>query len=171
MKFARMTLGSTGYASERAARQRRADALGLDRLNLVFRLAGTDEDAEAAAQHRLARSARSVAETRGWKFVFFDCVERRRVGIERAGVDVELDDPVVALPQRRVVVVAQAVVQREIRLHVPLVLREADVVLLLDVLLAGRAVVERARLAQVAEVLDRASACSRGRRRGSRRCR
>ena len=57
--------------------------------------------------------------------------------------------------ERRVVVVAQAVVERHLRSQVPLVLREADVVLLLDVLRTRCAVVERARLAQVAEVLNR----------------
>ena len=63
---------------------------------------------------------------------------------------------VVGLGQRRVVVVAQAVGSASrFGSDVPLVLRETDVVLLRDVSRAGGAVVERARRADVAEVLNR----------------
>ena len=99
-----------------AGRQRRADALGFDRLNLILGLARADEDAEAAAQHRLRRRRVRRRDAR-LEVVLLRLVERRRVRIELAGVDVELDDPVVALLQRRVVVVAQPVVEREVLLR------------------------------------------------------
>ena len=87
--------------------------------------------------------------------VLLRAVQRRRVRIDRAGVDVELDDQVVLHLQRRVVVVAQAVVERQVRRACHSSCANSDVVLLLGVAHAGRAVVEDARRADVAEVLNR----------------
>ena len=106
-------IGIDRKGAQRARLQRRADAVGFNRLNLVFGLAGADEDTEAAlttvfaVSDQVARRAAGSCSSSGQ--------QRRRIRIDQSGVDVELDDPVVALAQRRVVVVPQAVVQREVR--------------------------------------------------------
>ena len=108
---------------QRAAADGRDVAFGLDRLNLILGLAGSDEDADAGANGRLPGRREGRADARLKAGLLRD-VERRGVRIERAGVDVELDDPVVCLPQRRVVVVAETVVQREVGAQPPFVLGE-----------------------------------------------
>ena len=81
MKFARMSVRIDRVGAQRAGRQRRADALGLDRLNLIFGLARADEDAEAAAEHRLVRRRVGGRDAR-LEVGLLRLVERRRVGIE-----------------------------------------------------------------------------------------
>ena len=46
MKLARIRSAFNRIGEERARAERRADALGFNRLDLVFGLAGADEDAE-----------------------------------------------------------------------------------------------------------------------------
>src|SRR5882672_10386490 len=69
--------------------------------------------------------------------------------------DVKEDLPDVCFAQWRVVLVTQAVVQSQIGLDLPLVLRVADVVRLLRQCLSRRAIEERRRGRQVAEILCR----------------
>ena len=58
MKAAAITLGSCGKAD---VAERRTDAVRFDRLNLIFSLAWTVIDAEAAAQDRSAAAEEACA--------------------------------------------------------------------------------------------------------------
>ena len=131
--------------------QRRADAVAFDRLNLILGLARTDEDAEPGAEHGLAWRIRERQPR--VEVVLRRLVGRRGVRIDDAGVDVELHLQVILFGERRVVLVADAVIERGLRPEVPLILRVGDRVILLDVTFTGCTVVERARRAHVPEVL------------------
>ena len=81
-------------------------------------------------------------------------MQLRRIRVDLAGIDVELDDQVVLDLERCEVLVAHPVVQREVRTGVPLILPEGHVVLLPRVPRTGRTVVEDARSADVAGILN-----------------
>ena len=138
---------------EKPARRRGADPFGFDWLDLILSLSWTHENPQPAADDGL-RQRREGDSHAGLEVVLLRFVERRRIRVDRPRVDVELDDPIVGLLQRDVVVVSESVVERDVLSEAPLVLGERDVILLVDVLWSGSAVVERARLAQIAKVLD-----------------
>src|SRR3954469_17717099 len=81
-------------------------------------------------------------------------MERRLGGVAQlSGVDVKKYLPVVSLRERRVILVAQTVVQSQVRSDLPFVLGIGDVVLLIGDRLTGRAVEERRGRGQISEEL------------------
>ncbi len=115
---------------------------------------GSDRDAGSGADGGLALAGHPHHADARQEIVLRRLVERRAGILQRAGINVEQDVEIVPLLQRRVVLVAQTVVERQARADTPLVLRVPDVVVLDEVAHAGRAVVERAGLADIAEVRD-----------------
>src|SRR5215217_2366818 len=82
-------------------------------------------------------------------------LEKRLIGkLQRAIGDVEENIEISSLSKRCVVFVTQAVVQRQIRTNLPLILRVTNVILLFGATISGRTTVEWRRCAHVTEILD-----------------
>src|SRR6185503_16810821 len=150
-------------SEDRVARESRTDAIALDRLNLIFRLTWTIKNSEAAAQDRASATKEAAAvwfrrprHRDSWPKVGAGGLECSLGRIAQGSVrDVEEHLKISVFAQRRVVLVTQTVVQREVRFDLPFIGGVADVVLLLGVTLTSSAAVEGTGRADVAKKLDR----------------
>src|SRR5262249_32260474 len=122
------------------------DQIAFDRLQLVFGLSRSVEDSETAANRRLLLWG--ITDTNPWSEVLLGLVKRRgwwKQTIRRLGtINIEQDVQVPCFTQRRVVLIAQTIAQREVRTDSPFILGVRNVVLLLAFALSCRAVIEDA---------------------------
>jgi hypothetical protein len=110
---------------KRAAADGRRHPIALDRLDLILGLTRSDEEPDAAAQDRLCVAIERVGRRDARKEVVLLRAERITACriLDEAGGRVDDHVEVVALAQRSVVLVAQAVIQGGAVVHAPFVLR------------------------------------------------